>query len=139
VPHARHYHLGLLFSGPVLLQRKKEETVMTLTPSATSSAAAGFTFYGMVWLALMELDDVAKILHINSWVRSRDVLRWIIDHKSVALICTECFNYSVHGITQSIAVTFALGGTLCNGIMIYGILPLMNKIRGPRWLYGGLK
>jgi hypothetical protein len=139
VPHARHCYLGLLSSGPVLLRRQKEETAMTLTPSATSSAAAGFTFYGMVWLALMELDDLAKILHISSWVKSRSVLRWIIEHKSVALICTECFNYSVHGITQSIAVTFALGGTACNALMIWAVLPVLNKIRGPRWLYGGLK
>ena len=112
---------------------------MVLTPSSTSSGLAGFTFWGMIWLTICELDAVAKLLCVNSFVSSRAVLRWVLNNKSVSLICTELVNYGIHGVTNSIAVTFAIGGTTCNALMIFIVLPIVDKVRGPRWLYGGIK
>jgi hypothetical protein len=39
------------------------------------------------------------------------------------------FNYGTHGISDPLGVTFALGGTLVNVLMIYVLLPMREKAR----------
>jgi hypothetical protein len=112
---------------------------MKLTPSATSSGMAGFTFYLLMWLSVFKLDSLAKLLHLDGWISSKAIIRWVLKNKALTLLFTEAFNFSVHGITQAIAVTFAIGGTVCNATMVFIVLPIINKIRGPKWLYGGIR
>lgn len=98
------------------------------TPTATSSAAAGVGLWAVGWSALFKLD---KIPVIKKFVNKERVLDRMNDNKVVTLLATEVINFGVHGISQATAVTFALGGTLCNIIMIFVCLPIRQAIRRP--------
>jgi hypothetical protein len=111
---------------------------MVLTPSTTSGGIAGFSFWGLCWLALAKLDAIAELFHMQNFVSSKYVFRWIMKHKAVALVCTELINFGMHG-TEGAGVVFAIGGSICNASVIFGILPLVNKIKGPTWLYGDFR
>jgi hypothetical protein len=112
---------------------------VVLTPSTTSGGIAGFTFWGMVWVAITEIDALAKMFHLPKAVSSKPLLRWILKHKGISLLCTELVNYTIHGIRSTTGVVFALGGTVCNVFTICLVLPIINKIKGPSWLYGGYR
>jgi hypothetical protein len=104
---------------------------MTFTPSATSSFSAGAVFWGMVWSVVVKLDELAKLFGINHSQVSRKTLLWVKNHKTLALTTTELVNYSVHGIESPLSVTFALGGTLMNVIMVLIVIPLLCRVNKP--------
>ena len=112
---------------------------MVLTPSTTSGGIAGFTFWSMIWIALAEIDNLGKLFHLPKFISTKPVLRWIIEHKGISILCTELVNYGIHGIRSTTGVVFALGGTLCNAITIFFVLPVINRIKGPEWLYGDFR
>jgi hypothetical protein len=49
-------------------------------------------------------------------------------HKVVTITLTEAVNYSVHGISSPLGVTFALGGTLVNIFMVLFIVPIWHRL-----------
>jgi hypothetical protein len=53
---------------------------------------------------------------------------WIRQHKSTSLISTEILNYS-HTRLDPLGVTFALGGTLVNALVIYLLLPMLDRAK----------
>ena len=55
-------------------------------------------------------------------------MRWISSHKVIALTTTEVVNYSVHGITSRLGVTFALGGTIVNVLMVAFVVPIWCRL-----------
>jgi hypothetical protein len=61
-------------------------------------------------------------------VQTAHILRWINAHKVVTITLTEAENYSVHGISSPLGVTFALGGTLVNLLMVTFIVPLWCRL-----------
>ena len=99
---------------------------MNLTPSSKSSFIAGIGLWVLVWALLFKSDEIAKAGGFERWVSSDRCLRWIRNHKSTSLIGTELCNYAHTGL-DPLGVTFALGGTLTNVLVIYVLLPLLDK------------
>jgi hypothetical protein len=101
---------------------------MNLTPSMKGSFIAGIGLWLLLWAALFKADDIAELGGIKRWVNSERCFRWIRQHKSTCLIGTEAVNYTHTGL-DPLGVTFALGGTLTNFIVIYVLLPMLNRAR----------
>ena len=101
---------------------------MTFTPSSTSSFTAGAVFWGMVWSAVLKFNEIAKFLGFKRPNMRENLLRWVNKHKVVSLTATEAFNYGIHGITSPLGVTFALGGTLINMVMILFVVPIWARL-----------
>ena len=101
---------------------------MNLTPSAKGSFFAGIGLWCLIWAALFKADEIAELGGFQRWVSSERCLRWINKHKSTSLIGTEMCNYAHTGI-DPMGVTFALGGTLVNALMIYLLLPMRDRAK----------
>jgi len=97
---------------------------MTLTPTAQSSAIAGFALWLVGWATLFKVDHIP---FIGRFVKKDKVTDWILDNKVLTLLCTEIFNFGVHGISNPASVTFALGGTVFNALMVFILLPLGRR------------
>jgi len=102
---------------------------MNVTPSSRSSFLAGIGIWCLMWAALFKVDDIAAVGGLKRWLNLERCLTWIRKHKSTSLLGTELFNYATHGISDPLAVTFALGGTLTNFFVIYVLLPLREKAK----------
>jgi len=102
---------------------------MNLTPSSKGSFAAGCGLWLLFWAALFKVDEIAAACRCQRFVSLDRSLSWIRRHKSASLLSTELFNYGTHGISDPLGVTFALGGTLVNVLMIYVLLPMREKAR----------
>jgi hypothetical protein len=102
---------------------------MNLTPSSKGSFFAGVGLWCMFWAALFKVDEIAAACRCQRWVSLSRCLNWIRRHKSTSLLGTELFNYGSHGISDPLGVTFALGGTLVNVLMIYVLLPMREKAK----------
>jgi hypothetical protein len=94
---------------------------MTLTPTIQSSAIAGFALWLVGWATLFKID---KLPFVERFFRRDKIIEWILNNKVLTLLCTEIFNFGVHGISNPTSVTFALGGTAFNSLMIFLLLPL---------------
>jgi hypothetical protein len=101
---------------------------MTFTPSATSSFTAGAVFWSMVWAGLGKLDELARFVGFQRSRPRESALRWINSHKVITLTATEVVNYSVHGISSPLGVTFALGGTIVNVLMVTFVVPIWCQL-----------
>jgi hypothetical protein len=101
---------------------------MTFTPSATSSFSAGAVFWGLVWGTLGKANELVHFLGFKKSHPRQTLLRWINAHKVIAITLTEGVNYSVHGISSPLGVTFALGGTLVNIFMVTFIVPIWCRL-----------
>ncbi len=102
---------------------------MNLTPSSKSSFLAGFCFWGLVWLAITELDEIAGCLRLRRWLGTERCLDWVNQHKALTLLGSECVNYGIYGVSNPLGVTFAMGGTLCNAIVVCLLIPARARIR----------
>ena len=101
---------------------------MTLTPTSRGSFLAGVGLWCLIWAALFKADEIAAAGGFQRWVNSERCLRWIRNHKSTSLIGTELVNYSHTGL-DPLGVTFALGGTLVNAVVIYLLLPMLERAK----------
>jgi len=101
---------------------------MNLTPSTKGSFIAGVGLWCLVWALLFKGDEIAKAGGFQRWVSSERCLRWIRNHKSTSLIGTELCNY-LHTGLDPLGVTFALGGTLVNVLVIYFLLPMLERAK----------
>jgi len=101
---------------------------MVFTPSATSSFSAGAVFWGMVWASVAKLDELARFMGFKHAKPRQKVLGWVNSHKVVTLLGTESFNYAVHGISSTLGVTFALGGTLVNLLFVSVVTPIWCRL-----------
>src|ERR1039458_3302439 len=108
--------------------RPRRRQSMTFTPSATSSFSAGAVFWGMVWATLGKLNELVHFVGFKKSHPRQTVPRWINTHKVVSITLTEGVNYSVHGISSPLGVTFALGGTLVNIFMVTFIVPIWCRL-----------
>lgn len=105
---------------------------MQLTPTDKGAGFAGMMLAGIGWLSLFKLDHVARICHLDRWVKQESVFEWITRSKSnqaLTLLFTEIINFTVHGITNPASVLFACGSTIINAFMIFVGLPLRMKMR----------
>jgi hypothetical protein len=89
------------------------------------SFLAGIGLWVLVWALLFKSDEIAELGGVQRWINSDRCIRWIRNHKSTSLIGTEIVNYSHTGL-DPLGVTFALGGTLTNLLVIYVLLPILN-------------
>jgi hypothetical protein len=101
---------------------------MNLTPSTKGSFIAGVGLWCLIWAALFKADEIAEAGGFQRWVSSEKCLSWIRQHKSTSLISTEILNYSHTGL-DPLGVTFALGGTLVNVLVIYFLLPMLDRAK----------
>jgi hypothetical protein len=102
---------------------------MNVTPSSRGSFLAGIGLWCLLWAAVFKVDEIAVACSLQRWVSSDRCLRWVRKHKSTSLLGTELLNYGTHGISDPLGVTFALGGTLVNVLMIYILLPMREKAK----------
>jgi hypothetical protein len=111
---------------------------MTLTPTAQSSAIAGFALWLVGWATFFKME---KVPLLGRFVNQEKATEWISDNKILTLLITEIFNFGVHGISNPASVTFALGGTAFNTLMIFLFLPLkqfFKRRRSPRDVLKGV-
>jgi len=100
------------------------------TPSSTSAVFAGMGLWVLFWSLVAKLDSLARLLHVDGFVDRDRFLDWMAEHKGVSLIATELVNIGSHGMgTDSLGVTFSLGGTFINAFVICVILPLRKVSR----------
>jgi hypothetical protein len=100
-----------------------------LTPSTKGAFLAGIGLWVLFWAALFKSDEVAEAAGIERWFSSERCLNWVRQHKSTSLLGTELFNYGTHGISDQLGVTFALGGTLVNLLVICVLLPVRALLK----------
>ena len=104
----------------------------TFTPSSKSSFMAGIGLWLLAWAALFKADDLANLCGIQRRFSRDKCLHWIRGHKSTSLLITECVNFVSHGISDPLGVTFALGGTLVNVLMIFIAVPAFDRAKRQR-------
>lgn len=100
---------------------------MNLTPSQKGSFLAGIGLWVLIWASVWKADDVTRALRIHRWFNSRRFIGWIGQHKGTSLLGTELVNYGSHGL-DPLGVSFSLGGTLVNLVVIFLFLPLLEKL-----------
>jgi hypothetical protein len=100
---------------------------VNLTPSQKGSFLAGVGLWVLIWASIWKSDDIAQAMRIQRWFNSSRCLCWINRHKSTSLLGTELINYSTHGL-DPLGVSFSLGGTLVNVLVIYLIVPCLGKL-----------
>lgn len=108
---------------------------MQLTPTDKGAGFAGIMLASIGWLSLFKLDHVAKLCHVDRWVKTDSLFNWITQstsNKALTLLVTEIINFSVHGVTNPASVLFACGSTIVNAFMIFVGLPLRMKIKRER-------
>lgn len=101
---------------------------MNLTPSTKGSFIAGVGLWCLIWATLFKADEIAELTGVQRLFSSEQCLAWIRKHKSTALIGTELCNYAHTGL-DPLGVTFALGGTLTNVLVIYILLPMLDRAK----------
>jgi hypothetical protein len=100
---------------------------VNLTPSQKGSFLAGVGLWVLIWASIWKADDIARAMHVQRWFNSGRCIRWIGRHKSTSLLGTELVNYGTHGL-DPLGVSFSLGGTLVNVLIIYLLLPCLEKL-----------
>lgn len=94
---------------------------MILTPSSMSSAIAGGGYWSILWSLVFKSNHLPIIKRL---VPRDKILAWISTHKIETLIVTEVVNVSTH--SGVLGVTFALGGTVVNTIVIMILFPIRS-------------
>ena len=100
---------------------------MNLTPTQKCSFLAGVGLWVLIWASVWKADDIAQAMRIERWFNSTRCIRWIGRHKSTTLLGTELVNYGTHGL-DPLGVSFSLGGTLVNVLVIYLLLPCLETL-----------
>ena len=103
--------------------------MMSFTPSAKSSFVAGIGLWAVGWSALFKLDKIPLVKRLVTLDRKERMFDWMTDNKVVTLLATEACNFGVHGVSNPNSVTFALGGTFWNILMIFAWLPFRKYRR----------
>jgi hypothetical protein len=102
---------------------------MMITPSASGAAIAGGGFWGLLWSFLFKADHFPIL---KRFVPKDRILDWMTKNKAECLILTEAINLGTHSSGGALGVTFALGGTVVNAIMIFIGLPIRSAVRRKR-------
>ena len=101
---------------------------MTLTPTATSQAVAGCGLWFVLWMTLFKVNTLAKWLHLTQWVQLDHILQWIYQHKVETLLITG-YQLRRAWYRRPSSTTFALGGTITNVLMIFGVMNVLGRVR----------
>jgi len=102
----------------------------TFTPSATSSVVAGVGFWALVWSLFMKSDRATQFFGLKTHIWP-SIFSFVNKEPVLALSITELINYSVHGISNPLSVMFALGGTMCN-IVVISIIKVIGFLGKPK-------
>ena len=110
---------------------------MNLTPTDKGAGIAGIAFATLAWFSAFKIDHVAKLCHMDRWIKQESLFEWITrsySTKSLTFLCTEIINFGTHGITNPASVLFACGSTIVNGFMIFIGLPIRQRARREKGL-----
>jgi hypothetical protein len=106
-----------------------------ITPTAFSQFLAGIGLWGLGWSVIFHLEHLAQMLRLGKFVNRDKILAWINSHKVLTLLITEFVNIGTHDVESPSSITFALGGTFLNIIMIFIVVPLTRPLqRLKSWL-----
>ncbi|MGC1580445.1 MAG: hypothetical protein WA766_03125 [Candidatus Acidiferrales bacterium] len=94
----------------------------TFTPTASSTAIAGASLWGLLWTIANHLDSIVAPFGIRMEL-SRTVRNWVNKNKVLTLCMTEVINLSHAGLSP-LGTTFAIGGTAFNLIYVGLINPI---------------
>jgi hypothetical protein len=100
---------------------------MIVTPTNAGSAIAGTTVGVFGWSAFLKSDTVPGLKLFMTTDRKERTLKWMNRNRGLALLGLEAINFSIHGITSSNEVLFALGNTLVNIVGLWIYLPLRQR------------
>jgi hypothetical protein len=100
-----------------------------ITPTAFSQFLAGIGLWGIGWSVIFHIEELAKLLRLGRFVNKDRILAWINRHKVMALLMTEFVNLGTHDIESPSSITFALGGTCMNIIMIFIVIPVIRPLQ----------
>lgn len=95
----------------------------TLTPTASSTAIAGASFWALIWLMLGHIDTILWPFRVRNKQYAQKIPLWINDHKGITFCGTELVNIGHAGLSP-MGVTFALGGTVLNFFVIFFFNPI---------------
>lgn len=95
----------------------------TFTPTASSTAIAGASLWGLVWTIANHLDSVVAPFGIRRGL-SPKIRGWVNKNKVLTLCITEVVNLSHAGLSP-LGTTFAIGGTAFNLIYVGLINPVI--------------
>jgi hypothetical protein len=98
------------------------------TPTASSEVSAGAGLSLIGWSMVFKIDTIAKLFRCGRWVSKESVLAWINANKVLTLLFTEVFNFGIHGVESPSGVTFALGSTVVNTVMIFFVVPIRQLL-----------
>lgn len=101
---------------------------MIFTPTSKSQLAAGAAFWVTIWSVIYELDSIAKPLRLSRWVSRAAVVGWMRQNKVLSFLITELINYGHVDAESPAGVTFAVGGSIVNGCVIFLVLPCSSTL-----------
>lgn len=105
---------------------------MQLTPTDKGAGIAGFAFATLAWFSLFKIDHLARMLHVDRWIKQDALFSWITRsyaNQALTFLITEVINFGTHGVTNPASVIFACGSTIVNAFMIFIGLPLRMKAK----------
>lgn len=103
---------------------------MVITPTNSGNLLAGAGLGIFSWGAFLKADKIPLIRKLVTTKRKESAFSWMNRNKGMSLLGLETINYSIHGITSSNAVMFALGNTIFNVLMLWVYLPIrMVRLR----------
>jgi len=82
----------------------------------------------MVWAGLRKPNEPVRFVGFKRARPRESALRYIDCHNVIALTETEVVNHSVHGISSLLGLTFALGGTIVNTLMVTFVVPIWCRL-----------
>lgn len=97
---------------------------MLITPTQRGTFIAGAGWWALVWSLLFKSQ---KLPMVGKFVPRERILNWIENNKIMTFMMGEMINLATH--TGVLGVTFALGGTCINSLIIFVLFPFRKILR----------
>jgi hypothetical protein len=102
---------------------------MQITPTAKSQGIAGVGFWIILWSLISHLEQMARYIKCDQWIKQDAIFAWINRNKTLSLVGSEVLNLTMHSPSSGNAVLFCLGGTCINTVMIFVVIPIRQGIK----------
>jgi|ERR1700733_5556274 hypothetical protein len=102
---------------------------MVITPTDKGALVAGGAFWTLLWCVLAKSDRVPVV---SRYVKRGLLITWIRENGALAMIMSEVVNVSIHPPSNPASTMFAVGGSIVNASVIFGIIPMAGWVSGRR-------